>query len=75
MRILGTPADSIDAAEDRERFDALLEQLSIKRPLGKTVKTEDRITSYNVCYTKLLRIAMMTIALYALTAVEETFIA
>lgn len=40
VRILGTPADSIDAAEDRERFDALLEQLAIKRPLGKTVKTE-----------------------------------
>jgi len=42
VRILGTPADSIDAAEDRERFDALLEQLSIKRPLGKTVKTEEQ---------------------------------
>ena len=42
VRILGTPADSIDAAEDRERFDALLERLSIKRPLGKTVKTEQQ---------------------------------
>ncbi len=42
VRILGTPADSIDAAEDRERFDALLEQLSIKRPHGKTVKTEEQ---------------------------------
>ncbi len=37
VRILGTPADSIDAAEDRERFDALLESLSIKRPQGYTV--------------------------------------
>jgi len=37
VRILGTPADSIDAAEDRERFDALLERLSIKRPRGYTV--------------------------------------
>ena len=27
VHILGTPADSIDAAEDRERFDELLEQL------------------------------------------------
>ena len=44
-RILGTPADSIDAAEDRERFDALLEQLSIKRPLGKTVRTEEQALS------------------------------
>ena len=42
VRILGTPADSIDAAEDRERFDALLEKLSIKRPQGKTVKTEEQ---------------------------------
>ncbi len=39
VRILGTPADSIDAAEDRARFDALLERLQIKRPRGKTVKT------------------------------------
>ncbi|MDP3448802.1 MAG: carbamoyl-phosphate synthase large subunit, partial [Eubacteriales bacterium] len=42
VRILGTPADSIDAAEDRERFDALLEELHIKRPRGKTVKTEEQ---------------------------------
>ncbi len=35
--ILGTPPDSIDAAEDRERFDTLLEKLHIKRPRGYTV--------------------------------------
>lgn len=40
VRILGTPADSIDAAEDRERFDALLESLDILRPEGGTVMTE-----------------------------------
>jgi len=40
IKILGTPADSIDAAEDRERFDALLEGLSIKRPQGCTVMTK-----------------------------------
>ncbi|MCL1795339.1 MAG: carbamoyl-phosphate synthase large subunit [Clostridia bacterium] len=39
-RILGTTADCIDMAEDRERFDALLTRLSIKRPLGRTVNTE-----------------------------------
>lgn len=39
VRILGTSADSIDAAEDRERFDALLERLGIARPEGRTVKT------------------------------------
>jgi carbamoyl-phosphate synthase large subunit len=37
VRILGTSADSIDAAEDRERFDALLESLNIERPQGHTV--------------------------------------
>jgi carbamoyl-phosphate synthase large subunit len=41
VRILGTPADSIDAAEDRERFDTLLERLSIKRPQGYTVMNAD----------------------------------
>jgi len=41
VKILGTPPDSIDAAEDRERFDELLEQLKIKRPEGFTVMTAD----------------------------------
>jgi len=40
IKILGTQPDSIDAAEDRERFDALLENLRILRPEGDTVKTE-----------------------------------
>ena len=35
VRILGTPADSIDMAEDRERFDELLEELGIKRARGE----------------------------------------
>ena len=34
--LLGTCADSIDAAEDRGRFEALLEKLNIKRPSGDT---------------------------------------
>ena len=38
--ILGTPADSIDRAEDRGRFDELLESLGIKRAAGTTVHTE-----------------------------------
>ena len=41
VRILGTPADSIDMAEDRERFDALLENLHISRPKGLTVMTKE----------------------------------
>lgn len=39
--ILGTPADSIDAAEDREMFDELLEKCDIPRPAGHTVFTVD----------------------------------
>ena len=39
VNILGTPPDSIDAAEDRERFDELLEKHKIKRPQGFTVMT------------------------------------
>ena len=35
--ILGTSAESIDMAEDRERFDALLERFSIKRPQGRGI--------------------------------------
>ena len=41
IRILGTPADSVDLAEDRERFDALLEQFGIARPKGLTVMTKE----------------------------------
>ncbi|MCD8187091.1 MAG: carbamoyl-phosphate synthase large subunit [Ruminococcus sp.] len=41
VNILGTSADSIDAAEDRERFDELLEKCKIPRPAGFTVMTTD----------------------------------
>lgn len=34
IRILGTSAESIDMAEDRERFDELLERFNIKRAKG-----------------------------------------
>jgi carbamoyl-phosphate synthase large subunit len=34
VRILGTSADAIDRAEDREKFDLLLEKLGLKRPRG-----------------------------------------
>ena len=39
--ILGTSAEGIDTAEDRERFDALLEKFGIHRPKGMGVTTED----------------------------------
>ncbi len=41
IRILGTPADSVDLAEDRERFDELLENFGIARPKGLTVMTKE----------------------------------
>lgn len=37
--ILGTDPEHIDAAEDRELFDALLEECGIPRPKGETVYT------------------------------------
>ena len=40
--ILGTSADSIDIAEDRQRFDALMGKLHIKRPKGSTVMTKQQ---------------------------------
>jgi carbamoyl-phosphate synthase large subunit len=39
--ILGTQYDSIDRAEDRERFDDLLVSLGIPKPAGKAVVTVD----------------------------------
>ncbi len=39
--ILGTAPEWVDAAEDRERFDAILEQEEIRRPAGDTVFTAD----------------------------------
>ncbi len=41
VRILGTSAADIDAAEDRELFDELLEKCGIPRPQGSTVFTTE----------------------------------
>jgi carbamoyl-phosphate synthase large subunit len=41
LPIYGTSADGVDAAEDRQRFDAILEACDIKRPSGTTVRTAD----------------------------------
>ena len=41
VKILGTSADDVDAAEDRERFDEILEKCHIDRPRGDTVFTVD----------------------------------
>ena len=48
VKILGTSADMIDAAEDRERFDAAMEKYGIKRPQGTTVmNTEEALKAAN----------------------------
>ena len=39
IQILGTSADGVDAAEDRERFDEILEKCGIPRAKGRTVFT------------------------------------
>ncbi len=43
--ILGSSLDSIDRAEDRKRFDELLENLHIRRPQGRTVTVEEEALS------------------------------
>ena len=57
INILGTSADSIDAAEDRERFDELLEEHHIKRPIGFTVMTTEEAleTANRIGYPVLMR--------------------
>ena len=41
VKILGTSAENVDAAEDRELFDAILEKCQIPRPKGHTVFTAE----------------------------------
>lgn len=45
VKILGTSAENVDAAEDRELFDEILEQCRIPRPQGKTVFTAEEALS------------------------------
>ena len=40
--IIGTSPDSIDIAEDRERFQKLLHELSLRQPPNRTARTEDQ---------------------------------
>ena len=55
--ILGTSAESIDMAEDRERVEALLERFSIKRPQGRgiTGMQEALDAAHELGYPVLLR--------------------
>jgi carbamoyl-phosphate synthase large subunit len=55
--ILGTSAASIDLAEDRERFGALLNRLGIRQPPGGTARTaeEARAVARRIGYPVLVR--------------------
>ena len=55
--ILGTSSDGVDAAEDRERFDAILQQCGIPRAAGRTVfTTEEALAAANeIGYPVLVR--------------------
>ncbi|MDR1831140.1 MAG: carbamoyl-phosphate synthase large subunit [Fusobacteriaceae bacterium] len=57
VKIIGTSADKIDEAEDRERFDEMMERLDIARPQGKGVwKAEDGVAvAESVGYPVLVR--------------------
>jgi len=39
--IIGTSPDSIDVAEDRERFQKLVDRLQLRQPPNRTARTED----------------------------------
>ena len=57
VKILGTSAENVDAAEDRELFDEILEECCIPRPKGTTVFTceEALEAAQNLGYPVLIR--------------------
>ncbi|MFQ8689182.1 MAG: carbamoyl-phosphate synthase large subunit [Blautia sp.] len=57
VKILGTSAENVDAAEDRELFDQILEQCQIPRPKGHTVYTaeEAKMAANELGYPVLVR--------------------
>ena len=57
VKILGTSAENVDAAEDRELFDKILEQCQIPRPQGQTVFTaeEAKAAAHRLGYPVLVR--------------------
>ncbi len=57
VTIFGTAAEDVDAAEDRELFDKILEECSIPRPAGHTVYTaeEAKEAAHKLGYPVLVR--------------------
>jgi len=41
VKILGTPPDAIDRAEDRERFNELVQRLGLRQPVGVTARNAE----------------------------------
>lgn len=57
IKILGSDVDSIDRAEDRERFEELLTECNISRPKGHTVTNieEALVAAHDVNYPVMVR--------------------
>lgn len=57
VRLLGTEAKQIDRAEDRSKFDRLLQSLKMKRPKGRTAKSISDLerTCQSIGYPVLVR--------------------
>ncbi len=57
VQVLGTSPEAIARAEDREQFDALLQELDIARPRGRAVRSlaEALVTAEEVGYPVLVR--------------------
>lgn len=57
VKILGTSLESIDEAEDRKKFEALLSRLNIAQPKGSTVTSVDEAvgTAQSLGYPVLVR--------------------
>ncbi len=57
IKLLGTSADAIDRAEDRQRFDELLTKLNLRRPWGGIASSaeEARAIAANIRYPVLVR--------------------
>jgi len=55
--IIGTPPDAIDRAEDRERFDAVLEKIGLERPAGDVARSagEAEVIADRIGYPVLVR--------------------
>jgi len=57
VKILGTSLDDLDRAENRDRFEAALQELDIPQPLGKTARsaTEAAVIANSIGYPVLVR--------------------